>query len=130
LTQKEKLRRVDIAYRTNAGKHIIVELKKAGRTMQLLELVAQGQTYVDKLRKILLQQGERDPNIEVVFVLGKPVEEEGSNPARLKDSMNSISPGSRIKHYDALIKGAQDAYSEYIERTKELDRLEAIVSEI
>ena len=52
LTEKEKLGRVDIAYRTNAGKHIIVELKKVGRKMKLLELQEQGQTYVDKLRKI------------------------------------------------------------------------------
>lgn len=27
----------DIAYRTNAGKHIVVELKRAGRKMKLLE---------------------------------------------------------------------------------------------
>ena len=37
LTEKEKLGRVDIAYRTNAGKHIIVELKRAGRKMKLLD---------------------------------------------------------------------------------------------
>ena len=72
LSEKERLGRVDIAYRTNAGKHIIVELKKAGRKMKLLELQEQGQTYVDKLRKILLAQDENSPNIEVVFVLGKP----------------------------------------------------------
>jgi hypothetical protein len=130
LTKKEELGRVDIAYRTNAGKHIVVELKKAGRKMKLLELQGQGQTYVDKLRKILLQQGETDPNIEVVFVLGRPVDEEGSNPERLKASMDAVSPGSRIKHYDSLIKGAQAAYSAYIEKTKELDKLEAIVNEI
>jgi hypothetical protein len=130
LTKKEELGRVDIAYRTNAGKHIIVELKKAGRKMKLLELQEQGQTYVDKLRKILLQQGENDPNIEVVFVIGKPVDEEGSNPDRLKASMDAISPGSRIRHYDTLIKGAQEAYSAYIEKTKELDKLEAIVNGI
>lgn len=130
LTKKEELGRVDIAYRTNAGKHIIVELKKAGRKMKLLDLQEQGQTYVDKLRKILLQQSENDPNIEVVFVIGKPVDEEGSNPDRLKASMDAISPGSRIRHYDTLIKGAQEAYSAYIEKTKELDKLEAIVNGI
>lgn len=130
LTKKEELGRVDIAYRTNAGKHIIVELKKAGRTMKLLELQGQGQTYVDKLRKILLQQGESDPNIEVVFVLGRPVDEEGSDPGRLKFSMSAISPGSRITHYDTLIRGAQEAYSAYIDKTKQLDRLEAIVNGI
>lgn len=130
MTEKEKLGRVDIVYRTTAGKHIIVELKRVERKMKLLELQEQGSTYVDKLRKILLAQGEAAPNIEVVFVLGKPIDEEGDNPDRLKSSMAAISPGSRIVHYDSLIKGAQEAYSEFLEKSKQLDRLERIANRI
>ncbi|WP_420464649.1 ATP-binding protein [Panacagrimonas sp.] len=130
LTEKEKLGRVDIKYRTTAGKHIVVELKKGQRTMKLLELQEQGQTYVDKLKKILLAQNEPTPNIEVIFVIGKPVDEEASNPDRLKSSMAAVSPGSRIVHYDTLIRGAQVAYSAYIDKSKELDKLENIVNRI
>ncbi len=130
LTEKERLGRVDIVYRTNAGKHIIVELKKAGRKMRLLELQEQGQTYVDKLKKILLQGGENSPNIEVVFVLGKPVDDEKDNPDRVKASMAAVSPGSRIVHYDSLIQGAQNAYSEFLEKGKEFDLLDKIVDRI
>jgi len=130
MTEKEKLGRVDIKYRTTAGKHIIVELKKSGRKMKLIDLQGQGQTYVDKLRKICVQLGEQTPNIEVVFVIGIPVDEEGSNAERIKASMDAVSPGSRIKHYDELIKGAQDAYSEYLEKSKELDKLDSIVEKI
>ena len=130
LTEKEKLSRVDIVYRTNAGKHIIVELKKAGRKMNLLELQEQGQSYVDKLRKIMLAQSDNSPNIEVVFVVGKPLDEEKDNPDRIKASMAAVSPGSRIIHYDALIQGALNAYSEYLNKSKELDRLEEIVDQL
>lgn len=130
MTEKEKLGRVDIAYRTMAGKHIIVELKRVKRKMKLLELQEQGQTYVDKLKKILLAQGDATPNIEVVFVLGEPIDEEGNNPDRLKSSMAAISPGSRIVHYDSLIRGAQEAYSEFLKKSKQLDKLEAIVDRI
>lgn len=130
MTEKERLGRVDIAYRTNAGKHIIVELKKVERKMKLLELQDQGQTYVDKLKKILLKQGDATPNIEVIFILGKPVDEEAWNPDRLKSSMTAIAPGSRIVHYDTLIRGAQEAYSQYLDKSKELDRLEKIVDRI
>lgn len=130
LSEKERLGRVDIAYRTNAGKHVIVELKKAGRKMGLLKLVEQGQTYVDKLTKILREQNQTSPDIEVIFVLGKAVDEEASNPGRLKSSMASISPGSRIVHYDTLIRGAQEAYSAYIDQSKALDKLEKIVDRI
>ncbi|KCB22392.1 GHKL domain protein [Bordetella hinzii OH87 BAL007II] len=130
LTEKERLGRVDIAYRTHAGKHVIVELKKVGRKMGLLELVEQGQTYVDKLKKILREQNVATPDIEVVFILGKAVDEEATNPDRLKSSMESIAPGSRIVHYDTLIRGAQEAYSAYIDQSKALDKLEKIVSAI
>ena len=128
--KKERLGRVDIAYRTNAGKHIIVELKKAGRKMKLLELQEQGQTYVDTLRKIEIAKSSDTPNIEVVFVLGKPVDEEKDNPDRVKSSMDAVSPGSRIVHYDALIRGAQEAYSKYLEKSRGLDRLDRIVARI
>ena len=130
LTKGEELARVDIAYRTNAGKHLIVELKKADRKLELNDLLRQGQTYVDKLSKILRGQGEKSPNIEVIFVLGKPVKEEEENPNRLKATMAAVSEGSRIVYYDALIQGAQNAYSEYLEKSKELDRIEEIVDQI
>lgn len=130
LTKKEKLGRVDIKYRTMAGKHIIVELKKVKRKMKLLELQEQGQTYVDKLKKILLASNESNPNIEVVFVIGQPIDEEATNPDRLKSSMDAISPGSRIVHYDTLINGASKAYDEYLKQTQALDKLEQIVGSL
>ena len=98
--------------------------------MKLLELQEQGQTYVDKLRKILKAQGEPRPNIEVVFVLGKPINEESENPDRVKSSLAAIAPGSRIVYYDTLIHGAQNSYSEYLEKSKELDKLEKLVDSI
>lgn len=98
--------------------------------MALHELEQQGRLYVDKLKKILAAQNESSPNIEVVFVLGKPVEDEMTNPDRVKYAMASVSPGSRIVHYDTLIHGAQASYSEYLERSKKFDKLEKIVSGI
>ena len=131
ITEKERLGRVDIKYKNIAGKHIIVELKKAGRRMKLIDLQEQGQTYVDKLKKICLSVAEdATPNIEVVFVIGRPVDDETSNPDRVKASMTAVSPGSRIVHYDSLIYGAQQAYSDYLEHSKEVDRLDDIVSRI
>jgi len=130
LTEKEALGRVDIAYRTVGGKHVIVELKRAGRNMTLNELSAQGQTYVDKLKKVLIAAGDPSDNIEVVFILGKPVEEEKTNVARLKFMMDAISPGSRITHYDTLIRGAQEAYADYMKRSAESDRIGQIVDRI
>lgn len=130
MDEKERLKRVDIVYRTNAGKHILVELKRAGASVTLNEIRKQGDGYVDKLKKILMAQEESHPNIEIVFVLGKPVREEQDNPDRVKHSMLAISPGSRIVHYDSLIANALKAYSEYLEKSKEFDRIEKIVDQI
>ncbi len=130
MTEIEKLGRLDIKYRTAAGKHIIVELKRAGRRMKLLELQGQGQLYVDKLKKVLIAMSQATPDIEVIFVLGKPIEEEATNPDRIKASMTAISSGSRITHYDTLIKGAQESYSEYLDKSKELDKLEEILEQM
>jgi hypothetical protein len=130
LNKKESLGRVDIKYRTSAGKHIIVELKKARRKMKLIDLQEQGQTYVDKLTKILRAQDDLTPDIEVLFVIGEPLDEEAQNPARVKNSMAAVSPGSRIIHYDTLIKGAQESYAEYLRSTREVDKLQAIVDRL
>lgn len=127
LSKKEELGRVDIKYRTSAGKHIIVELKKAGRKMALHELEQQGRLYVDKLRKILAAQNEPSTNIEVVFVIGKPIDDEVTQPDRVKYAMASVSPGSRIAHYDSLIRSAQAAYAEYLDQSKKFDKLERLV---
>ncbi len=44
--------------------------------------------------------------------------------------MAAISPGSRIVHYDSLFRGAQEAYSEFLKKSEQLDKLEKIVDRI
>jgi hypothetical protein len=98
--------------------------------MKLIDLQEQGSTYVDKVKKILVAQGVKNPDIEVVFVLGQPLDEESVNPDRLKKSMEAVSQGSRVVYYDSLIRSAQDSYSEFITKSKKLDRLEGIVNRL
>lgn len=130
LTEKERLGRVDICYRTIAGKHVIVELKRAERSVGALALVEQGTKYVDKVRKIATSQGEKYPIVEVVFVLGKPLTEEKDSPDRLRHLMESISPGSRVTYYETLIKTADKAYSEFIEQRDQFATVQKIVDQI
>lgn len=130
LTEKERLGRVDIKYRTVLGTHIIVELKRAHRRMGILELQQQGMGYVDKLQKILAAQGEFNAKIEVVFVIGPPLEDEGHNSNRVANMLEAISPGSRIVHFDMLINSALKAYQAYIDSNKELDRIDKVVARL
>jgi hypothetical protein len=71
----------------------------------------------------------RDSEHRGGFVLGEPIDEEGSNPERLKSSMAQFRR-SIIVHYDSLIRGAQEAYSEFLKKSKQLDKLERIVDRI
>ena len=125
---EEKLGRVDITYKTYAGKHIIVELKRAKRKMRVEELIAQGGKYVTLLEKNLPHpKNGTEHNIEVIFVLGQQVE---GKPASIKGHMDAIAPGSRIVLYDELINNARNAYQEYLNKYKESDRIAKIIDKL
>jgi ATP-binding region ATPase domain protein len=131
MTREEALGRVDIAYRTTANKHLIIELKKADRKLDLYDLAKQGTTYVEKLKKILLQTDDiKNPNIEVIFVIGTHLDDEINNPDRVKDTLHGVSPGSRIVHYDALISNAQKSYQDYLAQNEHVNKLDELLSKI
>ena len=126
-SEKETIGRADIAYKTVAGQHVIVELKRAGRRLKLLELVEQGQRYVDAVRKIARAAGEEHPDIVVVFVIGVELDEQRNEPERYKSMMQSVSAGSRVVYYETLIQGALKQYDEYLQASRKADRLEEVV---
>lgn len=125
LSEEERRGRIDIAYRSIAGKHVVVELKRYGRKMKLDELLAQGSKYENKIRKMALSDGDSTPNIEVIFVLGKHLDDK---PDRIKNVMDGISPGSRVVYYESLISGALSSYSEYLQATNQMDQLDSIIT--
>jgi hypothetical protein len=126
--------RFDITYRTVPGKHVIVELKRASRKVELLELAEQGNKYVDELKRLLLKHGEatdkQHVDVEVIFVLGDPLLEQSTNPERYKRQMDAISTGSRVVTYDQLTTNALRSYEEYLEKTKALGKLAELVDSI
>ena len=131
LTEKERKGRLDIRYKTNAGAHIIVELKKSDRRMTVAELVEQGEKYKSALTKCLAKMGEFNPNIQLVFVLGLPVVQEGNTAlgaAYVRKMLSSLD--ARVVYYDEMIESANKAYSEYLEQSKKMDRLDAILDQI
>ena len=131
LTEKERKGRLDIRYKTNAGAHIIVELKKSDRRMTVAELVEQGEKYKSALTKCLAKMGELNPNIQLVFVLGLPVVQEGTTALGAAYVRKMLSPlDARVVYYDEMIESANKAYSEYLEQSKKMDRLDAILDQI
>lgn len=119
---KEQYGRVDIRYRSVAGKHVIVELKRASVNISLTDLYDQGAKYVKALEDLIEDSGEKSP-IEVVFVVGRKIQ---GDPSRIKRTMDAINPGSRIMTYDTLICSAKAAYDSYLAKAREADEIEKI----
>ena len=128
LTKDEKIGRIDIRYKTAAGKHVIIELKKANRSVQIHDLLKQLSKYRDALKKCLEARFPEEPtHIEVITILGSPPtpRDNESENRRLLSEMNA-----RYITYDQLILEAQRSYSEYLEREKQVSELIEIFEEL
>jgi Histidine kinase-, DNA gyrase B-, and HSP90-like ATPase len=117
--------RLDIRYLTNAGLHVIVELKRYKRKVSAEELAEQGGKYYAALASVLEQQGEADPRIQVVFVLGTPptVKRPGSMTVEHYRTTQFAPFHGRYMLYDGLIESASKQYDEYLEASSKVHTL-------
>lgn len=120
--------RIDIRYRKAAGSHVIVELKRYGRSCTIEELMSQGQKYYGGLTSVLEQANRSDESIEVVFVLGQKPRVSASH--RYRDDREYIARrldeiDGRYVLYRELIHNALNQYREYLDATMphELEQL-------
>ncbi|MBU0727027.1 MAG: ATP-binding protein [Alphaproteobacteria bacterium] len=125
LNAKEKKARVDLAYRTAVGKHIIIELKRASVSVHLDDLIKQVRTYRDGVKKIIDGTGQKGWPIEIICLLGK-------HPPEWFDAVGTGREGviaglknvdARIVLYDELLANAQSAYADYLEEHIKVDKL-------
>ncbi len=131
LSDEEKRGRVDIRYRTTAGKHVIVELKRASIVTDTFALMRQVDRYRSALYKLLnLEMGEPHPHIDTVCVVGKPLSD-WKNPNGRRESEEVMKPKSiRVVTYQNLIQQAELAYKDLLERTQEAGRIVGIWARI
>lgn len=124
--------RLDIGYRTTAGKHVIIELKRPERVVNIGDVVtSQLSRYYLALRNQLNRLDDyRSDGVEVVLVLGKEPQEWKDAEAKAVAMRMLTSCNARVVFYDDLLHRAQRAYREYRERAKDLDQLEPVLQEI
>lgn len=130
LTEDEKRGRIDLAYRTLGGEHIIIELKRPKLSYKLddLELLQQGRRYRDTLFKCLTQADANftDKNrISVVFLIGTRFD---GDKQEVEDIFNAIN--GRVSTYDEMLTKAKSAYADFLESTKELDKIKALIDSL
>lgn len=126
LSEDEKHGRIDIRYRTAAGKNIIIELKKYNRKVTLGALTDQLQKYRNALVKVLQKFPEEPQDIEVIAILGQPLANvTQAEASRILGGMNA-----RVILYDQLIKDTQQSYADYLDANKTLSRISAVLEQL
>lgn len=128
LTPDEKAGRIDIRYRTAAGKHIIIELKRYGVRTDVFMLAQQINKYRSALTKCLKTKFPDEPRaIECIAVLGSapgPQGQEEQNAATLE------AVGARFITYDTLIAQTLESYGDYLVKNKKLSELTRLIDSI
>lgn len=131
----DKGARLDIEYKTIAGQHVIIEMKRPKVIPTIETLVAQGRKYELAVKQWYHNNPAscpihgKIPDIEVVFLLGKvppipPFSGDDYNEKQL-ESINA-----RIMTYTDLITQSKQAYNEYINTRSESDRIKSIIDKI
>ena len=126
LSDEEKQGRVDIRYQTTAGKHVIVELKRAGVVTSTSDIMNQVDLYRSALHKLLVDAGEPNPHIDTVCVIGKPLRD-WHQPDGRRESEQSLKPKQiRVVTYQALIEQAHRAYKDFLDKSTVAGRIVGI----
>lgn len=130
LTSEEKAGRLDVGYRQTAGKHIIIELKRADRIVTTSEMIKQVKKYHDALNKVLSAIYQTNYSFEILFVLGRPIDNNDSIENR-ELVANILKPmNARVVYYQELIENAYKAYNEYIAANKQSQPLIDMFSQL
>jgi hypothetical protein len=133
LTKAEKKGRIDIKYRTAAGKHIIVELKryKPGYKITAATLMEQVRKYRNALQKCLEAAQTTDTsiseiNIESIIVLGEPIRDQPLK--EVTEILRAV--GARLIYYDQLIEDSLASYAEWMEVHAHSGKIKAILDKL
>ena len=130
LTQEEKDARLDICYKKASSKYLIIELKKGNRVVKSDELSAQVRKYFSATTKIMSQQNIEEP-FEIIVLLGNHLDGKNYNEKVYQATKESLKAyNCRIMYYDELLRNAQNLYSDFLDKNKNLSTLNDIINEL
>lgn len=128
LTAEEASGRIDIRYKTAAGKHIIIELKKYDRPVAATELIDQIEKYRSALEKCLTSVYPGQPQtIEIICLIGSPptpTNRDQQNRAMLATA------GARYMTYEELIQQTRRSYRDYLDKQTLITKLQELIDSI
>lgn len=129
LTDEEKRGRFDIKYKKTAGKHIIVELKRANRKLDQHDLLKQVQKYRRALLNIIRATKKNEP-AEVVCLVGKDLVQWETPDLRDESERAMALQNVRVVLYNELIEDAYRNYSAFLNLQNEHGRVYRLVQNL
>lgn len=130
LTSEELDARLDIRYKKASNKHLIIELKKGDRTVKSQEITAQVYKYFSATKKIMATLDQQEP-FEIIVLLGCHLDGKNYDQDIYQATKESLKAyNCRIMYYDELLRNAQNLYSDFLEKNKNLSTLSNIIREM
>lgn len=126
----KEIGRVDIQYRKSGGEHLIIELKRAGRTTSTIELLTQVNKYQIKMDQLLAGINRSHEAYEIICLVGKDLSDWKNPQGREKSRRMLKEANARVVSYQELIGNARRAYSAYLDASKEASKIFHILDAI
>ncbi len=121
LTPDEKKGRIDIGYRTVSGRHVIIELKRGSVSTSVDELTRQIRKYRSGAIKLIRKTDYSDWPLDIICLVGTPPPEWHDDPKSVSKQLAALD--ARLLFYNQLLGSSQQAYADYLEEHKKIDRL-------
>lgn len=126
--------RLDIAYRTTAGKHVIIELKRPGKTaLQPAELIEQASRYKIAANKWFEEHPDStygQPAIDICLLLEIDVFARAGTAAKQTYYPQLAAANTRILTYAGLLQNAKKAYHDFLAKRPTITAMEKLISRI
>ena len=129
LTDPELNGRYDIKYKKTAGKHVIIELKRANRKLDQHDLVKQVEKYGGALKNIIQNTGKNEP-VEMVCLVGKPLVQWADADGRETSRRAMAEQNVRVVLYDELIEDAYRNYNAFLQLRHEHGRVYRLIKNL
>ena len=131
LTEEQHKARLDIKYTTTGNKHVIIELKRAGRILDTTDLYGQISKYRTAIAKVLEAAGKGNAPLEFICVVGRRLRDwddaiDGERVSRA--TLDALS--ARVVMYDELIQNALEAYQDYVDGASNAGRVYELINSI
>ena len=128
LSPEERKGRIDIGYRTVSGRHVIVELKRGSVATPIDDLTKQIGKYRSGVRKIIEKGANARWPLDIICLVGEPPPEWQDDQKRVEDQLAAVD--ARLLFYNHLLENTMQAYGDYLEQHKKIDRLWKIFKSI